>query len=423
MGLGVTDRPGLAQLGREWLLHGHLQDRVGMPLYLAETDREAMQQLAIDEWMAASPIYARRMQQALGFVGSDVPTIFKGLQLDIGAPHQFMDFKFKVNGSDEGEFWLAHCGALMDVEPLGEDFVVGMCHHIEDPTFDATAWATNPHAQVRPIHRPPRVPSDRHPHCHWTVRIDPDAPAAQPHPNLARMQSSPIAQVPVASAVGQASEAGEDGGGWPDYSGPFAADFILEDLSAAALRAALGELALQSHLLFRSYLIAAAERLGPETARRLGYRVLVGQAGLTALRLVRSIAAADPVAPAAAVAGLLGLHPLFHPRPYVDLRVEMVADTEVRLGLGPSPATDPGDPYSWIACMDVGGPAPLEAISQAAIPNARCRAEPAAPRAGERRAFAITIDRHSPPGREPPEVSLARVSTGADFRFRLGRPK
>ena len=48
---------------------------------------------------------------------------------------------------DHGEFWLAHCGALMDVEPMGSEFVHGMCHTIEDPTFDATAVATN--ARVR----------------------------------------------------------------------------------------------------------------------------------------------------------------------------------------------------------------------------------------------------------------------------------
>jgi hypothetical protein len=31
----------------------------------------------------------------------------------------------------------------MDVEPMGEDYVRLMCHDIEDPTFDATAVATN----------------------------------------------------------------------------------------------------------------------------------------------------------------------------------------------------------------------------------------------------------------------------------------
>ena len=115
-----------AVLGREWMLHGHLQDRVGMALLLEVADREAMQDVAIEEWRAASPVYTRRAQRALGFVGSDVATIFKGLQLDIGAPHQFLDFRFTLHGPDSGEFFLAHCGALMDVEPMGPDFVHGM---------------------------------------------------------------------------------------------------------------------------------------------------------------------------------------------------------------------------------------------------------------------------------------------------------
>ena len=136
-------RKALAVLGREWLLHGHLQDRIGMPLILAGRSREEMERLAIVEWMGASPVYTRRMQRALGFAGTGVDTIFKGLQLDIGAPHQFMDFRYRIRDIDHGEFWLAHCGALMDVEPMGSEFVHGMCHTIEDPTFDATAVATN----------------------------------------------------------------------------------------------------------------------------------------------------------------------------------------------------------------------------------------------------------------------------------------
>ena len=62
---------------------------------------------------------------------------------------------------------------------MGDDFVVAMCHHIEDPTFDATGWATNPRLRMRPIHRPPRAPTDRHPHCAWTVD---HRPRVRPHP-------------------------------------------------------------------------------------------------------------------------------------------------------------------------------------------------------------------------------------------------
>ena len=85
-------------------------------------------------------------------------TIFKGLQLDVGFPHQFLDVGYDLHDERNGEFWLRSCGALADVIPMGEEFVHGMCHDIEDPTFDATAVATEPRARVRPIHRPPGVP-------------------------------------------------------------------------------------------------------------------------------------------------------------------------------------------------------------------------------------------------------------------------
>lgn len=157
-------RSELAVLLPELLLIGQLIDRSGMAWCIQAFGRQEMLQIAIEEWAGASPIYTKRMQKALNFEGDDVPTIFKGLQLDIGAPPQFMDFRFTLHDRWHGEFHLDHCGALLDVEPMGDDYVVGMCHTIEDPTFDATAIATNPRAQVRPIHRPPRKPADRHPH-------------------------------------------------------------------------------------------------------------------------------------------------------------------------------------------------------------------------------------------------------------------
>ena len=84
--LAELPRQTLAILGREWLLHGHLQDRVGMPLALARGAREEMEGIAIDEWMAASPIYSRRTQRAMNFAGDGVDTILKNIQFDIGAP-------------------------------------------------------------------------------------------------------------------------------------------------------------------------------------------------------------------------------------------------------------------------------------------------------------------------------------------------
>jgi acetyl/propionyl-CoA carboxylase alpha subunit len=136
---------------------GHLIDRAGMPHVMALLGPDDFAPVAIEEWMGASPIYSKRLQQALQFEGDSVETIFKGMQFDIGAPPQFLDFRYQLHDRDHGEFWLDHCGALADVEPMGENIVFTMCHDIEDPTFDATAAASNPRAQVRPVHRPPRV--------------------------------------------------------------------------------------------------------------------------------------------------------------------------------------------------------------------------------------------------------------------------
>ncbi len=69
-----------------------------------------MAEVAIEEWQASSPWYTRRMQRALKFEGDDVVTIFKGMQLDIGAPPQFMDFRYRVHDRDHGEFWLDTAG-------------------------------------------------------------------------------------------------------------------------------------------------------------------------------------------------------------------------------------------------------------------------------------------------------------------------
>jgi len=258
IGLAHFSRQSLAHLGREYLLLGHLIDRVGVPLALQRFGSEEQAQFSIDEWMAASPIYSRRMQRALGFEGDDVSTVFKNLQLDIGAPPQFMDFQFRLDGPDYGEFWLSHCGALMDVEPFGEKQVKRMCHDIEDPTFDATAAATNPRMKMRPIHRPPRVPG-RYPACRWSVFIadhDDDVAPFEPHPNAAIVGSSKLATIETRAPEAD-GESGEPGG-WRDYSGPFDPGFQLEDLSHRALVRVAQEFAVQSHLLARAFALCAS---------------------------------------------------------------------------------------------------------------------------------------------------------------------
>lgn len=410
--LASLPRQTLADLGREWLMHGHLQDRIGSPLALTGRTREQMEQIAIDEWMATSPVYSRRTQRAFAFEGDGVDTIMKNLQFDIGAPHQFLDFRCTVHDHDHGEFHLAHCGALVDVEPMGEEFVHGMCHTIEDPTFDATAVATNPRAQVRPIHRPPRVPADRHPHCHWTITIDPSFPPVSAHPNLELVARSLAAHV-VVDDPGPGTEPG----GWDDYSGPHDPDFELEDLSHRALVIALQEFAVQSHLLLRGFCLAVSERTDGATAAAMVARMAVGLSWTTSERLTRAFDLGDGTG---ALAALLQIHPMLWPRPYVAPSIAFDG-TRVRIAIAhDAPFLAEGDDFTWLAPTAAGDPATLAALVQGHNPRARVTV--VAPTAGEQCAFEITLDPDADPVREPDEASLTKISTGATFPLRRRRP-
>ena len=405
-------RQTLAILGREWLLHGHLQDRVGMPLALEGRTREDMEQIAIDEWMAASPIYSVRTQRALNFEGDGVDTILKNIQLDIGAPHHFMDFRSTVHDHDHGEFFLAHCGALMDVEPMGEDFVRGMCHTIEDPTFDATAVASNPRAQIRPIHRPPRVPADQHPHCHWTVTIDESFPPVEAHPNFALARRSLAAQC----AVDDPGESREPGG-WDDYSGPFDTDFALEDLSHRALVVALQEVAVQSHLLLRGYCLALAERGPVEAISEIVPKMAVALGAVTAERLTKAF---DFGEGAAGLAALLQVHPMFWPRTYVRPVIELAGDAVRFALLDDSPVFKEEDDFTWLASLPGAGDRAMLSIAQGF--DRRAVAEPTTARPGERCAYELTVDAGAEAALEQPEVAIVKISTGAAFELGQRRP-
>jgi hypothetical protein len=412
-GLADFSRQALAHLGREYLLLGHLVDRVGIPLVIERFGREAQLQFSIDEWMGASPIYSKRMQRALNFEGSDVATLFKNLQLEIGAPPQFMDFQFSLERPDYGEFWLPHCGALLDVEPFGERQVKLMCHDIEDPTFDATAAATHPCMKMRPIHRPPRVPAGRTPHCRWKVFIDEEATPYEQHPSLALHRESKLANVPIEVPLDN-----HEPGGWEDYSGPFDPGFQLEDLSHRALLAVCQEAAVQTHLLVRAYLHCIVLRHGDDAAAELGRRQWTGSAALGAHRLRKALAiAGDDID---AIAKVFQLHPHFQPRTYVDFRVERTGPQQARISIGDCLALDEVDDCSWFAGLAVAPHPALDAIAGSLNPHARCH--PVANPTGARLAWDVVIDPASEPQEEPVELKIARVSRGAEFELTQRRP-
>jgi hypothetical protein len=409
-GFALADlgRTPLAVLGREYMLHGQMQDRAALPHVMSRAGADAWVGVAIDEWMSASPIYSKRMQHALRFTGDDVRTLFKNLQLDIGFSHQYMDVRYQLHDERSGEFWLACCGALQDVEPFGPDMVFDMCHDIEDPTFDATAAATNPLIRIRPLHRPPREPAGREPHCHWRVFFD-DTPGAEPfkmHPNLEVLRESRLAGVGVVDPGTDAEP-----GGMPDYSGEFDPDFTLEHLSHRALVLALQEFATQSHLLCRSFLLTVAQRLDDDAAREIADIQWTGIAGLTADRLRASMRVDGD--DAAAIAKLFQLHPCFQPRTYVDLRVDVVDERHAVIALGDCPALEEHDPYSWFAQLRAAPHPALDAI--ACVGNSRARCHPATPGGDARLAWDVVIDPHAEPAAEPAPVHTARGSRGASL--------
>ncbi|WP_110208096.1 hypothetical protein [Nocardioides daejeonensis] len=385
----ALSRAELAALVPELLLVGQLIDRSGMAWCIGALGREEMARIAIDEWAAASPIYTRRMQQALRYEGDDVITIFKGLQLDIGAPPQFMDFRYTVHDRRNGEFHLDHCGALVDVEPMGPDYVRSMCHDIEDPTFDATAVATNPRAQVRPIHRPPRIPADRSPHCAWTVRIDDSHPPVQATELCLRNQVSRAATLELAP-IDPADE------GLADYSGPLLSDLDFSAFSRSALVRIADEVCLQMHLLTNGFRMALAARLPEKQARDIAVRTLVGIAGIATERIRRAVVGAGPL-------DLICLHPLLNPAAYVEL-----SRSEEALRVHPGPAHEDG---AWIALCGPSELRPLQALVRAIDPLLGVEVT------GSDQEWTLRLVEREAPAAEADEVAVTRISTGAGFEF------
>jgi len=362
--LAELDRATLARLGREYMLAAQCNSRTGYAALAMNHGPEAYKDIAIDNWMAASPVYTRRMQRAMKLRGdSDVETILKGLQLECGFSHQYFDTRFKLVAKEEGEFWLPRCGALLEAEPRGEDAVRVMCHDIEDPTFDATAVATNPRAQVRPIHRPPRASADQSPHCHWRITIDREA--------------EPVVERDITAFMGQRLLSNLDlnrpetveRGGWEDYSGPLVEEMHLEYFSQSALAIICKELAIQFHLLVASLGLAVAQRFGDDAAPPIAEFQMTGAAWATSERLARCLGLKD--GGLNAITQVLAVHPALQPREYFGVDVAVNGDV-LRIALKDCPAASEERPLGWYPLLQHGGEAPgLEALVQGVDARAR----------------------------------------------------
>ncbi|HWW45302.1 MAG TPA: hypothetical protein VN180_09540 [Acidimicrobiia bacterium] len=402
--LEALPRRELLPVALDTMLAGMIVTRALLPQVALETgDLDAMNDVAIDEWMGASPVYTGRMRRLMGIEGDRVDAIMKALQLDVGFVHQYMDVGYKILDDDHAEFWLEHCGALLDAEPHGEERVVGMCHTIEDPTFDATALATNPRARIRPLHRPPRRPADRHPHCHWTITID-DA-------------QDPVGAVPLTASVGALALAAVpnrrpddvEPGGRRDYAAPFDPAFRLADLSHGALVAATREFQVQAHLLICSSDLTLRGRIGDDAAHRMIGDAWVGASWIASERLRRI---RPPASPLDALADTFALQPMIPPG--FDRDIGRSGDA-VRVALRPQvdgllDADHPG----WCGLLAEGDARGIEAMAHGVDATARI-AELSLGSDGV--SFVATIDPAATPAAEPDVVALARIGMVSGWSF------
>tara|TARA_R110000823_G_scaffold305166_3_gene427098 strand:+ start:25091 stop:26350 length:1260 start_codon:yes stop_codon:yes gene_type:complete len=390
-------REQLAQLGREYMATAQFNSRCGYAALRMNHGDESYKTVAIDNWMAASPVYTRRMQRAMGFAGGDdVATIFKGLQLECGFSHQYFNVRFEVFSPASGRFWLESCGALLETEPRGDEAVRTMCHDIEDPTFDATAIATNPRARVRPVHRPPRQPAERTPHCEWNVIIDASAEQLGEPDVAVELGQSRLAQLSLVRP-----ERELESGGMQDYAGEVHEQLHLEQFSHAALVVVCQELALQVNLLIKGMTMIIEKLYGRTAAQKVAEFQMIGSGWVTGERLAKWAGVAGGGIDG--ILTVLGVHPLFQPQDYQPMVLEKHDDSHATLRLLPGIASEDNAQLGWQTLLQTGFGEGLEAIAKGVDPRARVAQD-----STDEATWHISIDSSAAASEEPLAVQIAK---------------
>ena len=259
--------------------------------------------------------------------------------------------------------------------------------------------ATNPRAQVRPIHRPPRTPSDRKPHCAWTVIIDESYPEARSIPALDIVAESRAAKWQLAP-IDPTQE------GQADYSGPLLSDFDFAAFSHSALVRIADEVCLQMHMLNLSFGIAVRARAvdNAELATSICTKQLTGIAGVAAERIRRAMKLPADVD---GMTEVLRLHPLLNPAGYVIAEID-----DGRLQVHPSPAHDDG---AWISLCSPASTGPLQAIATAVDPHIAVGVQ------GTDIDWNAEFEKTGTAMTDSPEVQVTKFSLGATFEFQPRR--
>ncbi|MEZ5166560.1 MAG: hypothetical protein R2695_08705 [Acidimicrobiales bacterium] len=85
----------------EYMLSGLVFNRAVLPRCCSTRRRRRLvDDVAIELWMGASPVYTQRTRDLMGIQGDGVEAIIRTLQLDVGFVHRYMDVTFDVR--DDG---------------------------------------------------------------------------------------------------------------------------------------------------------------------------------------------------------------------------------------------------------------------------------------------------------------------------------
>ena len=127
-----------------------------------------------------------------------------------------------------------------------------------------------------------------------------------------------------------------------EYRGPLENDLRLEAFSRHTLIALLNEISLQGHLLTLSFADAVESRTDPDRMKSIASQRFTGIAGVAAGRLKRALGFGSRLED---IASVFDLHPAFHPRSYIDVRIAQ--DDGISISLHDCPAIGDGPGRSW----------------------------------------------------------------------------
>ena len=293
-----------------------------MPLVHASRPREEMEQVAIEEWMAASPVYSRRTQRALALRRrrrADDPEEHPARHRRAAPLHglPLPGRRRRARRVLARALRRAH-GRRADGRGVRARDV---------PRRSRTRPSTRPRSRRTRARRCGRSTARRasRPTASRTAtgrstidrrrRTGRRAPERRDRRAVARSRAIAIDE----------PDGDAEPGGWDDYTGDFDPDFELEDLShSRARRRAAGGRGAEPPAVPRVPARGRAARTATTKRRAINPQVFTGLAGLTAQRLRDALGIDGD--DATAIAKLLQLHPMFYPRTYVDLAVEVVDD-------------------------------------------------------------------------------------------------